>query len=409
MKSVIILTDGAADRKLKQLGDKTPLQAAEKPFIDMLASKGNMGMVKTVPEGMAPGSDIANLSVMGYDPKKYYTGRSSLEAVSIGVDLQESDITFRCNLVTLSENEKYEDKSMKDYSSGEITTLESKKLISDLSESLGSSEIDFYAGVSYRHVIVWKNGPYGAVLTPPHDILDKKIKDHLPEGEGSKKILGMMKKSSVILKDHPVNAERRKKGLNTADSIWLWGQGKKPELDDFYKKFGLRGAVISAVDLVKGIGICAGLEPIEVKGATGNINTNFKGKADAALKALLEGDKDFVFLHVEAPDECGHQGKIADKVRAIELIDKKVVKVIKQGLESSGKDFRMMILPDHPTPIEVRTHTSDPVPYLIYDSSDCNKAEVTEGFDEYSASKTGKFFDTGYRLTEYFLSSIDNC
>lgn len=404
MKSIIILTDGAADRKIEKLGYRTPLEVAKKPVIDSMASEGKMGMVKTVPEGMSPGSDIANLSVLGYDPKKYYTGRSSLEAVSIGVDLAQDDITFRCNLVTLSDEKDYEQKTMVDYSSGEITTPESRELIDVLSGKLSEEDIRFYAGVSYRHVIVWKKGPFGAVLTPPHDILDKKIAGYLPRGEGSAKILEMMQKSAEILRGQPVNAKRSGKGLNTADSIWLWGQGKKPLLDNFQKRYGVSGAVISAVDLVKGIGICAGLDPVKVEGATGNINTNFKGKADAALKVLLDDDKDFVFLHIEAPDECGHQGKVEDKVRSIELIDSQVVKVIKEGLEASGKEFRIMVLPDHPTPIEVRTHTSDPVPYLIYYYSDSKADRGKIIFSEKNASRTGNYFDAGYKLTGHFLS-----
>jgi len=403
MKSVIIITDGAADAALDELHAKTPLEVANKPNIDELASRGSIGMVKTVPVGMAPGSDIANLAVMGYDPEEYYTGRSSLEAVSMGVELKEEDITFRCNLVTLSGETVYEDNLMVDYSAGEITTGEAKEIISDLAGQLEEDGISFYPGVSYRHVIVWKRGPFKAELTPPHDILDKKIKGFLPRGEGNEKILAMMKESYRILRSHPVNIKRKKAKVATADSIWLWGQGKKPALDDFSKRFGLDGSVISAVDLVKGIGICAGLEPVEVEGATGNIKTNFKGKADAALDTLINKDKDFVFIHIEAPDECGHQGKLEEKIKSIELIDEKVVKTIKEGLESAGIDFKMMILPDHPTPVKVRTHTSDPVPYLIYDSTKLNKDKEPVVFSEASASRSGNFFDTGYGLTAYFL------
>jgi 2,3-bisphosphoglycerate-independent phosphoglycerate mutase len=292
---------------------------------------------------------------------------------------------------------------MTDYSAGEITTGEAKRIIADLAKELEEEGISFYPGVSYRHVIVWEGGPFGAILTPPHDILEKKIKQFLPKGEGCQKILSMMKESYRILRSHPVNLERDGSGQSTADSIWLWGQGKKPALDSFYEKFGLKGAVISAVDLVKGIGICAGLEPVEVKGATGNIHTDFKGKADAALDMLVAKDKDFVFIHIEAPDECGHQGKLEEKIKSIELIDEKVIKTIKDGLEHAGKDFRMMILPDHPTPIKLRTHTSDPVPYLIYDSKSKDKKKGPRTFSESEASKTGDFFDTGYGLTEYFL------
>ena len=323
-KYIIILIDGAADYRLDELGGKTPLQVARKPAIDFLARNGLVGMVRTIPDGIPPGSDTANLSILGYDPLIYSTGRSSLEAVSIGIDLKDDEITFRCNLVTLSDGDTYEDMLMSDYSAGEITSDESGQLINVLAEELGTPQIRFYPGVSYRHVIVWKNGPADLKLTPPHDISGKSIRDYLPEGDRSDTVLDMMKKSNLILNGHPVNKKRKAEGKNPANSIWLWGKGKKPELDSFYSKYRIRGSVISAVDLVRGIGICAGLRPVEVEGATGNINTNFTGKADAAIQEVKNG-QDFVYIHIEAPDECGHQGNIHDKIKSIEMNNVRLV------------------------------------------------------------------------------------
>jgi 2,3-bisphosphoglycerate-independent phosphoglycerate mutase len=422
MKYIVILIDGAADYRIGELGDKTPLEYAFTPALDTLAAKSEMGIVKTIPDGMAPGSDTANLSVLGYDPVKYYTGRSPFEAVSIGINLTEDDVTFRCNLVTLSEEDKYSDRIMLDYSAGEIPTEESKVLIEYLGSKLRTDKIKFYPGVSYRHVIVWSGGPDKNILTPPHDIPGKKIHNFLPEGPGSDVLLDMMERSTVILREHPINKERVKKGLNPANSIWIWGEGRKPALDSFYEKYKLKGSIISAVDLIKGIGILAGLTPITVKGATGTINTNFKGKASAAVKELADG-KDFVYLHLEATDECSHQGNLACKVRALEIIDREVVGPIKEALDRQHLDYRMMILPDHYTPISVRTHTSEPVPFMIYDSTkDSMKDSIKvtgnnltgnnldklgelrrKRFNEITARETGLYFKEGYKLLDHFL------
>lgn len=400
MKYVLILGDGMADYPLQQLDNKTPLQYARKPNIDFLAQNGEVGMVKTIPDGIPPGSDAANLSVMGYNPKEFYTGRSPLEAVSMGINLSDTDVALRCNLVTLSESEEYEGKIMLDYSSDEISTEEAKELILAVNESLKTDNFSFYPGISYRHCMVWKNGPLGLSLTPPHDILEKKITTYLPKNNAGI-LLELMMKSYDILKDHSVNKARIARGLKPANSIWLWGEGKKPFLPEFYDKYKVRGSVISAVDLIKGIGILAGLNVVEVEGATGNIHTNFVGKAQAALKELDAG-RDFVYLHLEAPDECGHRYEIDNKVKSIEMIDDLVVGTILKGLEKYD-DYRIMVLPDHPTPLSLRTHTSDPVPFLIYSKAKTTKSGIN-GYDEDQASKTGLVFKEGHKLMDYFLS-----
>ena len=401
MKYIIILIDGVADYRIAELGNKTPLQYAKTPVIDSIARTSEMGMVKTIPDGMAPGSDTANLSVLGYDPKKYHTGRSPLEAVSLGIDLSEDDVVFRCNLVTLSEEDDYTERIMVDYSAGEIPTDLSRVLIEDIGSKLQTEKIKFFPGVSYRHIIVWKSGPDKNILAPPHDILDKKISDYLPRGPGSSALLDMMVRSSSLLKEHAINKERIKKGARPANSIWIWGEGRKPALDSFYEKYKLEGSVISAVDLIKGIGILAGLEPVEVEGATGTINTNFKGKANAAVNELT-GVKNFVYLHLEAPDECSHQGDTRKKVKAIEIIDREVIGPVKEALDRQGFNYKMMILPDHYTPVSVRTHTSEPVPFLIYNSINQTDSRL-EKFDEFSAKKTGLYFKEGYKLVDHFF------
>ena len=317
MKYIVMLGDGMADYPVEALGGRTPLETAKKPNIDRLARYGELGMVKTVPNGMKPGSDVANLAAMGYDPECCYTGRSPLEAVSIGIDMAESDVAFRCNLVTLSGEGDYQDKVMADYSAGEITTAEASELIQAIAQAFSTEEIAFYPGISYRHCMIWHGGPVGLDLTPPHDISDKTITEYLP---GNRAILDLMRRSFEVLDKHPVNEARRAKGLNPANSIWLWGEGTRPGVSSFEKMYGVKGSVISAVDLIKGIGICAGMKVIEVEGATGNLDTNFKGKGQAALKTLLEG-QDLVYIHVEAPDECGHHGDTEGKVHAIERID----------------------------------------------------------------------------------------
>ncbi len=400
MKYVVILGDGMADYPIPQLNNKTPLQFAKKPNIDYFAKHGQVGLVRTVPEGIPPGSDAANLSVMGYNPKIYYSGRSPLEAVSMGIRLSDTDVTFRCNLVTLSDDEEYSNKTMIDYSADEISTDEARELITEVNRYLKTQDLSFYPGISYRHCLVWNNGPIEFNLTPPHDILEKKITGYLPEGEHANIVLNLMTESSRFLKDHPVNKARVSRGLRPANSIWLWGQGKKPALSSFKEKYDLNGSVVSAVDLIKGIGICAGLRSIDVEGATGNIHTNFTGKAKAALKELESG-QDFVYIHIEAPDECGHRHEIENKARSIELIDQQVIGTLLEGLNKFD-DYRILVLPDHPTPLSLRTHTSEPVPFILYQKS----AEVSsgvDGYDEFQAQSTGVYINDGYTLMDRFI------
>ncbi|MBQ8301271.1 MAG: cofactor-independent phosphoglycerate mutase [Clostridia bacterium] len=402
MKYIVILGDGMADYGVDVFDGKTILLVANKPTIDYMAQHGEMGMVKTVQDGMKPGSDVANLSVMGYDTKKCYSGRSPLEAASIGIDMKDDDVTFRTNLVTLSDEENYEDKTMLDYSSGEISTEEAAELINAVAKELNTDEIKFYPGISYRHICVWNGGSMNIDLTPAHDISDKKITDYLPKGDGSEKFIEMMKKSEKILREHPVNKKRVAEGKNPATSIWPWGEGTKPQLDNFEEKFGMKGSMISAVDLLKGIAICAGMNSIDVEGATGNCETNWDGKAQAALDAIT-GDSDFVYVHMEAPDEMGHQGEPQKKKFAVETIDEKVVKFLKDELEKRGIDYRMMILPDHPTPISLKTHVSDPVPYIIYDSTAETDTNAGLTYTEKNAQSTGVYVEMGYTLMNKFL------
>ena len=397
MKYVIFLGDGMADLPVEELGGKTPLESADKPNMDFIASHGKLGMVKTVPDGIKPGSDVANLSVMGFDPLKYYTGRSPLEAYSIGVDMIPGDISFRCNLVTLSDDEPYENKTMVDYSSDEITTAEAKKLIKAVDEAFRTEEIEFHSGISYRHLMLWHGAKDSFKLTPPHDISGKRITEHLPN---NKTILDMMKKSYDILKNHPVNLERIKNGKRPANSIWIWGEGSKPELPSFKEKTGLSGTIISAVDLLKGIAICAKMDSVDVEGATGNVDTNFDGKAQAAIEALKNGS-DFVYIHVEAPDESGHRHEIDNKVKSIELIDEKIIGPVMKYLKQSGEDFRVMVLPDHPTPIVYMTHTSDPVPFAIYDSRTETNSDVK--YTENYGKQTEVYVEPGFKLIDELL------
>ncbi len=401
MKYIVILGDGMADYPVDFFDGKTILEVADKPTIDYMSQHGELGMCKTVQDGMKPGSDVANLSVMGYDTKKCYTGRSPLEAASIGVEMKDDDVTFRTNLVTLSDEENYEDKTMLDYSSGEITTEESTQLMKAIAKELDTDAIKFYPGISYRHLCVWNGGSTNVSLTPPHDISDKRVGEHLPKGDGADKLLEMMKASEKILKEHPVNKARVEKGLNPATSIWLWGEGTKPSVGSFYEKYGLKGSVISAVDLIKGIAKCAGMESIDVPGATGNCETNWEGKARAALDAIL-GGSDFVYIHMEAPDEMGHQGKPEKKKLAVETIDNMVVKFLKDELERRGIDYRMLIMPDHPTPISLKTHVSDPVPYVIYDSRNTDNGSGL-AYTENNGKKTGVYVEKGYTLMDKFL------
>jgi 2,3-bisphosphoglycerate-independent phosphoglycerate mutase len=376
-----------------------------KPAIDYLAAHGEAGLVKTVPDGIAPGSDVANLSVMGYNPQEFYSGRSPLEAVSMGIRLADTDVSFRCNLVTLSDDEPYSSKTMVDYSSDEITSGEAAELMETIRQNLGTDELHFHAGRSYRHLLVWRHGSTGNILTPPHDILERPVAGHLPEGGNSAGLLRLMEQSVGLLAGHPVNMRRKAAGLRPATSIWLWGEGKRPLLPGFEEKYGLKGSVISAVDLVLGIGVCAGLEVVEVEGATGNIHTNFAGKARAAIHQILANKKDFVYLHVEAPDECGHRHEVDNKVKSIELIDRHIVAPIKQALDDSGEDYAIMVLPDHPTPLCLRTHTSDPVPYIIYRKGDIKPGGINT-YTEKTAASTGIYVNDGFRLMDKFVRPL---
>ena len=398
MKYIIVLSDGMAGRPLEELGGKTTLEAADTPNFDRLAEKAEIGLASMVPEGMAPGSDTANLSVMGYDPKIYYTGRSPLEALSIGVDMAADDVSFRCNLVTLTEDGgAYEDQKIIDHSSSEISTEDSTVLLEALKEGLKREGYEFYAGTSYRHLLIWKHGKV-LELTAPHDILTKTVGEYLPKDSV---LLDMMKKSYEILKDHPINVERKKQGLNPANSAWFWGAGTRPALASFEEKTGKKGVMISAVDLLKGIAVGADMDRIIVEGANGGLHTNYEGKADAAIHALLEDGYDFAYVHVEAPDEMGHMGSMTDKITAIENVDGRVVARITEAMDRSGEDYRLMILPDHPTPICVRTHTSEPVPYMIYD-----RRKAIDGihtYNEKEAAKSTCIWKDGYRLIDHLL------
>lgn len=398
-KYVVVLCDGMAD--YADEGGNTPMTLAAKPNMDALAAVAEVGLCQTVPAGMKPGSDVANLSVMGYDPRQCYTGRSPLEAISIGIPLSDQDVTYRCNLVSLSGNGAYETLAMADYSAGEISTEEARELISFLAQKLPLQEegLRLYTGVSYRHCLVRTQGQTGAVLTPPHDISDKPITEHLPTGAYAADFLRLMRLSYELLKDHPVNIARRKKGLNTADSVWFWGEGRKPKLDNFAQKFGIRGAVISAVDLIKGIGLGAGMQSIDVEGATGTVHTNFDGKAQAAVRALETND--FVYIHLEAPDECGHQGDKAGKILSIERIDQKILAPVRKALECSGAPYKILVIPDHATPIVKKTHTSDPVPYLLYDSTRTQTG--VRSLNEFTAKQTGTFVPFGFDLLPKML------
>lgn len=398
MKYIIVLGDGMADEPIEELGNKTPLSYADTPVLDLLSKKSEIGLVQTIPEGMSPGSDTANLSVLGYDPKIYYTGRSPLEALSIGVDMKASDISLRCNIVTLSEeNVPYEDRKIIDHSSSEISTKEAEALLEAIREQLETDIYKYYLGTSYRHLLIWDKGQV-VDLTPPHDILGKVVGEYLPQ---NKELKNMMKKSYDILVNHPINLARKEKGLNPANSIWFWGAGTRPALSSFEEKNRKKGAMISAVDLLKGIAVGAGMKNIAVEGADGTLHTNYEGKANAAVKAVLKDGYDFVYVHVEAPDEMGHQGSVSKKIQAIEYLDKKVINSIFNQMKNSGVDFRMMILPDHPTPICVRTHTSDPVPYLLYDSS--NELNKSWNYNEADGKDSGNYIESGHKLIDYLF------
>ena len=402
MKYLILVPDGAGDEEIPMLGNKTPLQAAKMNHINQLAQRGTVGLVRTIPPGIAPGSDAANLSVMGYDPAIYHTGRSPLEAASMRIEMSETDVAFRTNLVTLQGEGRYEDLMILDHSAGDITSEEAKVLIEYINEKLGTETIRFYPGVSYRHAMIVKNGSTSYDLTPPHDVLTQKAGAYLPKGEGSEFITEMMKKSYQLLSNHPINLERIKKGMNSANSIWIWGQGKKPRLSSFYDKYKINGTAISAVDLIKGIAICAGLNSVDVEGATGTIHTNFKGKAEAAIQEYKKG-QDFVYLHLEAPDECSHQGDLEGKVKSLELIDELVLAPILEYLNTNGEAFKVLIVPDHRTPLAIRTHSATPVPYVLFESNKETEPDVNRAFSE-EAGKTGRFFENGFELADFFFA-----
>lgn len=399
MKYLILIPDGMADYPVAELGNKTPMQKADKPCMDMLASKSVVGTVSNVPDGMVPESDTANMAILSFDPKIYSKGRSPLEAVSMGIDMKPDETAYRCNVVTLTEEQdNYEDRIILDHSADEISTEEADKLIKTLEDKLGNDMRKFYTGVSYRHCLIWKNSDDKYNFMRPHDILGQRIGDYLPKAEdGGEDFLKLMKDSYEILKDHPVNVARKARGLKPANSAWLWSPGKKPALPSFKAKWGLDATVISAVDLIKGIGLCAEMESIDVEGATGNVHTNYSGKADAAIDAFKRG-KDLVYIHVEAPDECGHRAEIDNKVKSIELIDQKILAPVYEYLKNCGESFKIMVLPDHPTPICKRTHTMDPVPFFIYSSE--NKANGCDTFTEETATAMKYYISDGFTLME---------
>lgn len=399
MKYIIILGDGMAGEPLECIGGKTTLEQALTPEMDRLAKTSEIGLVSMVPEGMAPGSDTANLSVLGYNPEVYYTGRSPLEALSIGVGMEEDDVSFRCNLVTLTEDASlpYEDQRIVDHSSDEINTRDAGVLLEVLKEEVLKPGFELYRGTSYRHLLLWKNG-HEMELTPPHDILTNQIREYLP---GDPMLLAMMKESYRVLKEHPVNLKRKAQGLRPANSAWFWGAGKRPKLPDFQEKTGKRGVMISAVDLLKGIAAGSGMKIVHVEGADGGLHTNYEGKAQAAVRALLDEGYDFAYIHVEAPDEMGHQGSVEKKIRAIEFLDQRLIRIVREAMDASGEPYRLLILPDHPTPIVARTHTADPVPYLLYDRK--RPENGAESYCERTAVQSGRWEKNGYHLIEHLF------
>ena len=398
MKYIVVLGDGMADEPVEALGGKTPLEAANTPEMDDMASKGEMGMVQNVPAGMAPGSDVANLSVMGYDPVTNYSGRSPLEALSVGVAMEPEDVIFRCNLVTLTEEEPYAQKTILDHSSGEISTKDADILMDAIREEFDGDAVRFYTGTSYRHIMVWKHGRVTS-LEPPHDHLTKVIGPHLPQ---EPMLRAMMEQSYAILNNHPLNVQRAAQGKHKANSLWFWGAGTKPSLENFREKTGLKGAMISAVDLLKGIAVGAGMEVCRVEGATGSIDTNWEGKAQAAIDALLKEGCDFAYIHLEAPDEMAHQGLPREKVRSIEYLDSRIIAPVRRSLEAAGEDYRMLLLPDHPNLLRLRTHTADPVPYVLYDSTRERKSLAR--YTEAEAAATGNLVPMGHMLMERLIA-----
>lgn len=405
MKYLVLIPDGMADWPVPSLNNRTPMQVADKPCMDYLAARSAVGTVSNVPAGMVPESDTANMSILTFDPKIYSRGRSPLEAASMGIDMKPEDTAYRCNIVTISDDDlPYEEKTMIDHSADEISTAEADILIKALDEQFGNDARKFYTGISYRHCLIWQGGDDKYNFMRPHDILGKKIKDYLPrEDNGGGEFLRIMKESYDVLNNHPVNRSRRERGLRPANSAWFWSPGKKPQLPSFTEKWGLRSAVISAVDLIKGIGLCAGMTSIDVDGATGNVHTNFKGKADAAIAAFADG-YDYVYVHIEAPDECGHRAELENKIKSIELADKKVLAPIYEYLRGTGESFKILVLPDHPTPIALRTHTSDPVPFLAFSSE--KDANGTRGFDEKTAEGTGLYLPEGCELFDFLINKV---
>lgn len=400
MKYVVVLGDGMADEPIEALGGKTPLEYADTPNLDRLSKLSQIGMVNTIPEGMKPGSDTANLSVIGYDPRKYYSGRSPLEALSIGVPMKDTDIALRCNIVTISQEDvPFEQQTIIDHSSSEISTEDCAVLLHEVAKELADETYQFYVGTSYRHCLIWNQGRV-IELTQPHDVLGQVIGQYLPK---DKTLRRMMERSYEILKNHPINIERRKQGLNPANCCWFWGAGTRPALTSFEEKTGKKGMMVSAVDLLKGIAVGAGMGVALVEGANGGLHTNYEGKVAAAVKAVTQDGYDFAYIHVEAPDEMGHQGSVERKVRAIEYLDTRVIGPLTRQLEAAGEDFRLLVLPDHPTPIRVRTHTSDPVPYLLYDST--APQEHTWNYNEKEGRASGKLIPVGHTLIEYFLEN----
>lgn len=400
MKYIILLGDGMADEKIETLENKTPLAYADTPTMDRLSKKSEIGMVQTIPEGMNPGSDTANLSVIGYDPKVYYSGRSPLEALSIGVPMKETDVALRCNIVTISEEDvPFEEKTIIDHSASEISTEDCGVLLEAVRKELETQDYKFYVGTSYRHCLIWKEGKV-VDLTPPHDVLTQVIGEHLPADTALNE---MMRRSYDILVNHPINVERKKQGLNPANCCWFWGAGTKPMLTSFEEKTGKKGMMISAVDLLKGIAVGAGMGVSHVEGANGGLHTNYEGKTNAALKAILEDNYDFVYIHVEAPDEMGHQGSAQRKVQAIEYLDARVLKPLTEALDEAGADYRLLVLPDHPTPVRIRTHTADSVPYMLYDST-APRAEEWN-YNEEEACKSGYQIAEGYQLIDYLFNN----
>jgi len=397
MKYVVLLGDGMADWAVESLGGKTPLAYAKTPNMDRIAREGTLGLIDTVPRGMKPGSDVAILSVLGYDPAVCYTGRGPLEAASMGVHLEPGDLAFRCNLVTLGEGP---DPIMEDFTAGHIASDEAREIILDLDREMGTATLRFYPGVGYRHLLVWKGGGPEVETTPPHDITGQPTAAWLPKGKGAEDVLGVMLRSREILKEHPVNRKRKELGKRQATSVWLWGQGGKPAMEPLSTRYGLRGGMISAVDLLNGLGVYAGLEILRVPGATGYIDTNYIGKAEKALEAL--GDKDFVFLHVEAPDEMGHEGNAEGKVKAVEDFDEKVVGTVLAGIARHG-DYRVLVLSDHPTPIAKKTHTAEPSPFAVFCSRPDDNVRGAPGYSEEAARRGGLVVSPGCELMEGFL------